>query len=94
MLAVLAKHHNIPFYIAAPVTTCDLSISSGEDIIIEQRDAVEITSIQGRQLSPAGTLCWNPAFDVTPAELITGGIITERGVFKPSELKMMLMQPN
>lgn len=92
MLAVLAKHHNIPFYIAAPGTTCDMAIASGKDIVIEERDANEITMIQGHQISPLGTNCWNPAFDITPAELITGGIITERGVFKPAELKAALAQ--
>ncbi|OWA50494.1 Methylthioribose-1-phosphate isomerase [Hypsibius exemplaris] len=90
MLAVLAYHHNIPFYIAAPVTTCDLTISSGKDIVIEERDPREVTNLQGQELSPKGTVCWNPAFDITPAHLITGGIITERGVFKPSQLKAKL----
>ena len=90
MLAVLAKYHHIPFYIAAPVTTCDMAIESGKDIVIEERDAKEITMIHGQQISPLGTNCWNPAFDVTPAELITGGIITEKGVFQPGELKAAL----
>lgn len=90
MLAVLAKHHGIPFYIAAPVTTCDLSIPSGREIVIEERDSREITHHQGSQISPDGVQCWNPAFDVTPAELITGGIITEKGVFPPNELRTAL----
>ncbi|XP_055330602.1 methylthioribose-1-phosphate isomerase-like [Paramacrobiotus metropolitanus] len=92
MLAVLAAHHRLPFYIAAPITTCDLTIPSGREIVIEERDAAEITSIRGQPISPAGVTCWNPAFDVTPAALITGGIITEKGVFRPEELRAAISQ--
>jgi methylthioribose-1-phosphate isomerase len=81
-VAVLAKHHNIPFYVAAPRSTFDLSIVSGDDIPIEQRSAAEIVNGFGRQTAPSGIEVYNPAFDVTPAELITA-IITERGIIAP-----------
>jgi methylthioribose-1-phosphate isomerase len=81
-VAVLAKAHDIPFYVAAPSTTFDLSIDSGEEIPIELRDADEITHGFGRQTAPDGITVYNPAFDVTPAELITG-IVTEKGVIMP-----------
>lgn len=81
-LAVQAKHHGVPFYVAAPTTTFDLSITSGEEIPIEQRDPEEITNAFGRRTAPEDVQVDNPAFDVTPAELITG-IITERGVIAP-----------
>jgi methylthioribose-1-phosphate isomerase len=84
-VAVLAKHHGIPFYVAAPSTTFDLSIASGAEIPIEQRGAEEVTHGFGRQTAPAGAKVYCPAFDVTPAELITG-IITERGLIeKPNK---------
>ena len=81
-VAVLAKHHNIPFYVAAPRSTFDLSIVSGDDIPIEQRKADEIVNGFGRQTAPSGIEVYNPAFDVTPAELITA-IVTERGIIAP-----------
>ena len=85
-VAVLAKAHNIPFYVAAPYSTIDLNTKSGADIPIEQRNPSEVTTIHGSHpVAPKDVAVYNPAFDVTPAELITG-IITERGVFKPSEL--------
>ncbi|HET8722523.1 MAG TPA: S-methyl-5-thioribose-1-phosphate isomerase [Nitrospira sp.] len=85
-VAVLAKAHKIPFYVAAPYSTIDLQTKSGADIPIEQRNAQEVTTIHsGRPVAPAGVNVYNPAFDVTPAELITG-IITERGVVTPQEL--------
>lgn len=85
-VAVLAKAHGIPFYVAAPYSTIDLQTKSGADIPIEQRQAQEVTSIHGSHpIAPSGVSVYNPAFDVTPAELVTG-IITERGVFKPQEL--------
>ncbi len=74
--------HNIPFYIAAPSSTFDLSIQSGAEIPIEQRDPREITHGFGRQTAPDGIAVYNPAFDVTPAELITA-IICDRGVIRP-----------
>jgi methylthioribose-1-phosphate isomerase len=85
-VAVLAKAHGIPFYVAAPYSTIDLQTKSGAEIPIEQRQAQEVTTIHGGPpVAPKGVSVYNPAFDVTPAELITG-IITERGVFTPQEL--------
>lgn len=81
-VAVLAKAHGIPFYIAAPSSTFDLSIESGEEIPIELRNADEITKGFGKQTAPEGVEVYNPAFDVTPAEYINA-IITERGVIRP-----------
>ncbi|UUO06762.1 S-methyl-5-thioribose-1-phosphate isomerase [Blastopirellula sp. J2-11] len=87
-LAVLAKAHGIPFYIAAPISTFDMAIESGDEIPIEERAAEEITHGFGRQTAPAGIDVYNPAFDVTPAELIAG-IITERGVISPVTREMV-----
>jgi methylthioribose-1-phosphate isomerase len=81
-VAVLAKAHGIPFYVAAPSSTFDLSIPDGFAIPIEQRDPREITHGFGRQTAPDGVGVYNPAFDVTPAELIAG-IITEKGIINP-----------
>jgi len=81
-VAVLAQAHGVPFYIAAPSTTFDLSIDDGSQIPIEQRSADEVTHFAGRQTAPAGVGVYNPAFDVTPARLIAA-IITERGVIRP-----------
>lgn len=81
-LSVLAAAHEIPFYVAAPSSTFDPSIASGEEIPIEQRDPREVTHGFGRQTVPDGVAVYNPAFDVTPAELIVA-IICERGVIQP-----------
>ncbi|MEN6452253.1 MAG: S-methyl-5-thioribose-1-phosphate isomerase [Thermoguttaceae bacterium] len=81
-VALLAAAHKIPFYIAAPSSTFDLSIQSGAEIPIEQRDPREVTHGFGRQTAPDGVAVYNPAFDVTPAELIAA-IICERGVIRP-----------
>jgi len=81
-VAVLAREHNIPFYVAAPLSTIDLSTPDGSRIPIEERSAKEVTHIGGAQLAPDGAAVWNPAFDVTPHHLIVG-IITERGIFRP-----------
>jgi methylthioribose-1-phosphate isomerase len=81
-LAVLAKYHGIPFYVAAPRSTFDLSIVDGSEIPIEQRKSAEITRGLGGQTAPDNTVVYNPAFDVTPSDLITA-IITERGVIAP-----------
>ncbi len=81
-VAVLARHHRIPFYVAAPYSTIDPSIPGGASIVIEERDGGEVRGVVGRQTAPAATPVFNPAFDVTPAELITA-IITERGVIRP-----------
>ena len=79
MVAVLAKEHDIPFYVAAPITTLDLTLASGEEIPIEERDSREITHIKEHQLAPDGVAVHNPAFDVTPNHLISA-IITDKGV--------------
>ncbi|HEX9960493.1 MAG TPA: S-methyl-5-thioribose-1-phosphate isomerase, partial [Pyrinomonadaceae bacterium] len=79
MVAVLARRHDIPFYVAAPLSTVDLNCPTGEQIPIEERNIREITHIQDIQLSPAGIDVSNPAFDVTPNDLVTA-IITEKGV--------------
>jgi methylthioribose-1-phosphate isomerase len=81
-LALLARAHRIPFYVAAPKSTFDLSIGSGERIPIEERDPREVSQGFGTRTAPEGIGIYNPAFDVTPAELITG-IITERGIIRP-----------
>lgn len=81
-LAVLARHHGLPFVVAAPTTTIDLTCACGEKIPIEHRAAEEITAGFGRATAPPGAAAFAPAFDVTPAELITA-IVTERGVIRP-----------
>jgi methylthioribose-1-phosphate isomerase len=78
-VAVLAKENNVPFYVAAPISTLDLSLPNGEHIPIEQRGAAEVTHVFGVRVAPVGTAVQNPAFDVTPHRYVTG-IITERGV--------------
>lgn len=82
MVAVLAREHNIPFYVAAPLTTLDMSLQSGDEIPIEERDEKEVTHIRDYQLAPDGISVHNPAFDVTPNHLITA-IITDKGVARP-----------
>jgi methylthioribose-1-phosphate isomerase len=81
-VAVLARAHGIPFHVAAPSSTFDLSLPSGERIPIEQRDPREITHGFGRQTVPEGVRTYNPAFDMTPAHLITT-IVTEKGIIRP-----------
>src|SRR5438067_6044800 len=80
-VAVLAKEHGIPFYVAAPISTVDLATADGSGIPIEQRNAKEVTHIAGRQMVPDGVEVENPAFDVTPAKYVAA-IITERGIAK------------
>ena len=80
-LALAARHHAVPFYVVAPTSTIDLSLDTGEEIPIEERDPGEVAAPRGLALAPEGTRVWNPAFDVTPADLI-GAIVTERGVFQ------------
>jgi methylthioribose-1-phosphate isomerase len=82
-VAILAKEHGIPFYVAAPWSTIDMATPTGDSIPIEERPAVEVTHHGGKQLTPNGVGIRNPAFDVTPAKYITA-IITERGVLRPS----------
>jgi methylthioribose-1-phosphate isomerase len=85
-LAVLAHAHEIPFYVAAPISTFDLSLPTGDRIPIEERSPEEITHSFGRQTAPAGVAVYNPAFDVTPAQYIRA-IITERGIIEPVTLE-------
>ena len=88
MVAVLAREHGVPFYVAAPLTTLDLSLESGDEIPIEERDAMEVTHIREHQLGPDGVNVHNPAFDVTPHQFITA-IITDKGVARPPYLKSL-----
>ena len=81
-VAILAKHHGIPFYVAAPSSTFDMSLATGKDIPIEQREPVEIIQGFGKRTAPEDVQTYNPAFDVTPNDLIAG-IITERGMIQP-----------
>lgn len=86
-VAIIAKHYGIPFYVCAPFSTIDFDCKSGRDIVIEQRSPEEVTAMHyEKMMTHPNAKVYNPAFDVTPAELITG-IITERGVFKPNELR-------
>jgi methylthioribose-1-phosphate isomerase len=80
-VALLAREHGIPFYVAAPLSTIDLGTADGAHIPIEERAAKEVTHVAGTQLAPDGARVWNPAFDVTPHHLIAG-IITERGIVR------------
>ncbi len=81
-LAVLCKYNGVPFYVAAPTSTFDMSIKYDDEIVIEQRNPDEITKFAGVQVAPTGVKVYNPAFDVTPPELITG-IITDKGIIEP-----------
>jgi len=95
-LAVLAAHHNIPFYVAAPLSTVDLETPSGDRIPIEERHGDEVTHVRGQRIAPAKTLARHPAFDVTPTELISA-IVTEEGVvqspFRESLLSLIHREP-
>lgn len=82
-LALAARYARIPFYIVAPETTIDRRTASGDDIEIEDRGSAEVCELQGVPIAPDGTTALNPAFDVTPADLITA-IITDRRVIRPS----------
>jgi len=81
-VALLAKAHGLPFYVAAPKSTFDMSLASGEAIPIEQRDPSEVTHAFGFRTAPEGIAVYNPAFDVTPHELVTA-FITEEGIIRP-----------
>ncbi len=85
-VAVLCKHHGIPFYAAAPTSTIDLKMKRGEDIPIEERSVREVTHIKNFSIAPAGAVARHPAFDVTPRELVTA-VITEKGVARPPSLE-------
>jgi methylthioribose-1-phosphate isomerase len=94
-VAVLAKEHNLPFYVAAPISTVDLETPDGSKIPIEQRNPAEVTHFAGKAITPAGVQIENPAFDVTPAKYITA-IVTERGIarapYEQSLAKLVLSQ--
>ena len=90
-VAIAAKYHNVPFYIAAPKSTIDMSIKNGSEIPIELRDEEEVTVINGKRICAQGVKVINPSFDVTPNELIAG-IITEEGIFKPDKLHKLFMK--
>jgi methylthioribose-1-phosphate isomerase len=83
--ACLARLHDVPFYVAAPWSTIDLETATGADIVIEERDPGELTRVGDKQLVPESVAVYNPAFDVTPARLVTA-IVTERGVFAPADI--------
>jgi methylthioribose-1-phosphate isomerase len=92
-VAILAKYYNIPFYVCAPTSTIDINTEKGEDIVIEERDAGEITEMWYKnRMAPEGVKVYNPAFDVTPAELVTA-IITEYGIIRAPnyDLKLLFM---
>ena len=80
--AVLAREHGVPFWVAAPFSTVDLATADGADIPIEERSPAEVTELSGTRVAPPGAAAWNPAFDVTPARLISA-IVTERGIARP-----------
>ena len=87
-VAVLAREHKVPFYVAAPLSTIDLSTPDGDHIPIEERSAREVSHVGSSQLAPEGASIWNPAFDVTPHQYIAG-IITERGIFRPPYIESL-----
>lgn len=93
MLSVVAKAYGVPFYVAAPISTIDFEMADGSEIEIEERAPEEITHLEGIRIAPEGVQVYNPAFDVTPAENITG-IITEKGVVTPSEEAIAALQDN
>ncbi|MCB6569243.1 S-methyl-5-thioribose-1-phosphate isomerase [Eubacterium limosum] len=91
-VSILAKAHGIPFYVAAPTSTIDFNMWSGDDIVIEERDTREISHIKGQQIAPDGVRMENPAFDVTPHQNVTA-IITEKGVvYPPFDLSIPRLQ--
>jgi methylthioribose-1-phosphate isomerase len=94
-LALVARAHNVPFYVACPTSTLDMTLASGKEIKIEERADTEITQVKGQQITPDDTPVFNPAFDITPAEYITA-IVTEKGiVYPPYEQNLKaLMQPS
>ncbi len=87
-VAVLAKENGVPFYVAAPISTLDLTLASGDQIPIEQRAPEEVTHLQGVPVAPGGTMVENPAFDVTPHRYVTA-IVTERGVARPPYIESL-----
>jgi len=91
-LAVLARHHGIPFHVAVPFSTIDPSTGTGADVPIEERDEAEVLAWAGRRVAPAGARARNPAFDVTPAELVTS-YLTDRGILEPGSLRLAVDDP-
>ena len=87
--AIVAKHFGIPFYVAAPISTFDFSTKTGKDIVIEQRAEEEVTMVKDIRIAPVGSKALNPAFDVTPAEFVTG-FITEKGILTPDEIHKVM----
>jgi methylthioribose-1-phosphate isomerase len=95
-LALAARAHGVPFYVAGPTSSIDMDLASGDEIEIEKRPAEEVTRVMDCRIAPEGTEAANPAFDVTPAEYITA-IITERGVVYPpfrENLAKLLAEPD
>lgn len=95
MVAALASRHNIPFYVAAPISTLDLSLATGREIPIEERSASEVVRINNKRIAPEGIEVGHPAFDITPCELVTA-IITEKGIARPpftASLKRLAGKP-
>ena len=92
-LALAARAHNVPFYVAAPSSTVDPATADGASIPIEERAWGELTGWRGYQSAPAGIQVWNPAFDVTPAELVTA-IVTDRGISRPSDIALSTLTPH
>ena len=90
-LAIVAQAHNVPFFVAAPLSTVDFHLRDGSQIPIEERDPVEVYQIGDTRICPPGVEFYNPAFDVTPADLITA-IITERGAVRPEQLQQFQIQ--
>jgi methylthioribose-1-phosphate isomerase len=88
-VALAAQAHKLPFYIAAPTSTIDFSLTEGTEIPIEERDPDEVRFFGDKRTAPAAVPVYNPAFDVTPAHLISA-IITEKGVFEPSRLQTII----
>ena len=87
--AIVAKSFGIPFYVAAPISTFDFNMRTGKDIEIEQRSEKEVTEMCGVRIAPAGSPALNPAFDVTPSELVTG-FITEKGILNPKDIRKVM----
>jgi methylthioribose-1-phosphate isomerase len=90
-IAVLAKHHKIPFYVAAPVSTIDFRMKTGNEVPIEERSGQEVSEILGQRIAPENINIYSPAFDITPNELVSG-IITNRGILYPP-FKIFNLQP-
>uniref|UniRef100_A0A5S6QMZ3 Methylthioribose-1-phosphate isomerase n=2 Tax=Trichuris muris TaxID=70415 RepID=A0A5S6QMZ3_TRIMR len=89
-IAIMALHHNIPFFVVFPTTTLSISTPTGDHMVIEMRNGNEMRRISGVMTAPVNTPCWNPAFDITPSSLVTGGYVTERGVCHADGLQSLL----